>query len=280
MWNLFRNPLVSSVPLEGTDTVQGLRTIDRLRAAELLDTPAQRSNTKNTRSRRSAYKRYKGPFLEYLGVEDFKRDCKPWDAFAGMDSASEGRRFDVPASLDALAERVDENVVYYVGNYVRLSCLVLLLCTYLRPKSLFGIALMAYNAYNSYSAYNAYSGVSKQAEPARPNAVITIVTWLVMVYSKCIPIVLLAMTVSVAAIFFHAGLRRAPSETRRRTNASYSFRQVWKDQPRGEARRLFREGFDQCVNGLSWLALTARRWGTFYALSLVDRVQRLFSTIR
>ena len=60
MWNLFRNPMLARVGLEGTDTVQGLKTIDRLRAAQLLDHDAASSRTPKTKpaSGRS-YRRYK-----------------------------------------------------------------------------------------------------------------------------------------------------------------------------------------------------------------------------
>jgi len=52
--------MLASVGLEGTDTVQGLKTIDRLRAAQLLDNDAASSRTPKTKpaSRRS-YRRYK-----------------------------------------------------------------------------------------------------------------------------------------------------------------------------------------------------------------------------
>lgn len=112
-WNLARNPLVPSVPLEGSDTVQGLRTLERLRAAELLslDDPKKlkHSSIDTRRKRRSRYQRYKGPFIEYLGVEDFKRDGKSWQEFGGQNTGTRGitRCFDVAASLDLLAERVD-----------------------------------------------------------------------------------------------------------------------------------------------------------------------------
>lgn len=113
-WNLVRNPLVPSVPLEGSDTVQGLRTLERLRAAELLSSVHGRENSGSSaggkkRSRRSRYRRYKGPFIEYLGVEDLKGDGKPWKEFGGQQTGrgETSRCFDVSASLDLLAERVD-----------------------------------------------------------------------------------------------------------------------------------------------------------------------------
>jgi hypothetical protein len=116
-WNLSRNPLVPSVPLDGTDSVQGLRTLERLRAAELLDTLQNDSQCKSDKSarerqraaRRRRYQRYKGPFVEYSTLEDLKRDPQSWKDFSGYSSRDRGdeRHFDVPARLDLLAERID-----------------------------------------------------------------------------------------------------------------------------------------------------------------------------
>ena len=43
-WTLRRSPLAPSVPLEGSETVQGLRTLERLRSASLLQHPNDRNN--------------------------------------------------------------------------------------------------------------------------------------------------------------------------------------------------------------------------------------------
>jgi len=242
MWNLFRNPMLASVGLEGTDTVQGLKTIDRLRAAQLLDHGAPSSRTPKTKpaSRRS-YRRYKGPFIEFLGVDEFQRDPKAWADFFGTTptaAATAARTFDVPGSLDALFERFDENIVCFLANYLRVGAAILLLCTYLRPKAVFGIALMAYNVYTGYRALATPSAPQSRhartttTPPAPANPAIAILTWFVMVYSKCVPIVALALLLSAISISLHASLRRTVSETRCRTgakdNVSFSFRQVWK----------------------------------------------------
>lgn len=106
-----------SVPLDGTDSVQGLRTLERLRAADLLDTLQNKSKYKSDANigdrhrtaRRRRYQRYKGPFVEYSTLEDLKRDPRPWKDFSGHNASGRGddRYFDVPACLDLLAERID-----------------------------------------------------------------------------------------------------------------------------------------------------------------------------
>jgi len=117
-WHLDRSPLAPSVPLEGSDTVQGLQAIERLRAAELLEGRKQQNVGKSrssnieesrVRGRRAQYRRYKGPFLEYLSFDDLKRDPRRWSEFFGTDNPlSRGEsNISVPASLDLLAERID-----------------------------------------------------------------------------------------------------------------------------------------------------------------------------
>ena len=176
-WNLQRNPLVPSVPLEGTDTVRGLSTLERMRTADLIVSNHDDTPKKENVGVRRRYQRYKGPFIEYLGLEDVKRDAKSWREFGGQESSKVPRggvSFSIPASLDLLAERVDvrgprnvgtksmlhalltlisclqENIVYYFGNYLRLFLCILVLMTYLRPKSIVGIAVLGYNMYSNY----------------------------------------------------------------------------------------------------------------------------------
>lgn len=152
-WNLQRNPLVPSVPLEGSDTVQGLRTLERLRAAELLSVEGtyrnsrhDRDKIRSSRPRRSRYQRYKGPFIEFLGAEDLTREGKPWKEFGGqMTSKRNGTRFfDVPASLDLLSERIDvrtwlnESGCEYIPWYTHVHpCSVIIMDTYYAGK--FGV---------------------------------------------------------------------------------------------------------------------------------------------
>lgn len=96
---LRRNPLSLAVPLDGTEHEMGLRQLERY--------------SRRRPSVRKRYRRYKGPFIEYLTVEDLKRGVRDWREFlhsrnAKMDSYS------VPGSLDALMERLEENIVYYL----------------------------------------------------------------------------------------------------------------------------------------------------------------------
>ena len=264
--------MVPSVDLDGTDTVEGLKTLDRLRAARLLDLDAPPKNNKNSKksvSRRKAYKRYKGPFIECIGIDEFQRAPKPWSDFVGNSVAatSAAATFDVPASLDALFERVDENIVHYLANYLRVAAAILLLCTYLRPRAVLGIAFLVYNFYTTWCTLRI-----EVLPPSLPSPWIGI---LVMIYSKCAPIVGLAFLLSLLVISLHASFRRTASEMRRRPHgtsySSYSFRQVWKGHPR-EARRLPQEGWEAIARSASAGVRTSWKWAKFYTLSVFDRI--------
>lgn len=131
-WHLDRSPLAPSVPLEGSDTVQGLQAIERLQTVERLEGREHQgkgkygsecNETSMERGRRARYRRYKGPFLEYLSIDDLKRDPRRWSEFFGTDNAlSRGKcNISIPASLDLLAERIDVRVpannVYLFHGY-------------------------------------------------------------------------------------------------------------------------------------------------------------------
>ena len=121
-WRLARSPLAPSVPLDGTDTVQGLQTLERLRAARLLapnggaggaPTRGRQAAQAAPPSRRRRYQRYKGPYLEQLALDDLKKDPRPWSQFSGV-GAGDGApvalahgSYTVPASLDLLCERME-----------------------------------------------------------------------------------------------------------------------------------------------------------------------------
>ena len=307
-WNLQRNPLVPSVPLEGTDTVRGLSTLERMRTADLIVSNHKYTPKKENVGVRRRYQRYKGPFIEYLGLEDVKRDAKSWREFGGQESSKVprgGGSFSIPASLDLLAERVDvrgdqehvawvalltlisclqENIVYYFGNYMRLFLCILVLMTYLRPKSIVGIAVLGYNMYSNYErALQASGGMQREEEDrsadlgsSNKTILIAALTWVVMVYSKCMPILLLAMMVSLVAIIVHAAIRASASECRYRGKKviSYSFKDVWRGDG-GDSQRIYREIFLVCRQS----CMQGYRWALYYGLVWRDRLLQVCSRV-
>ena len=94
--------MAPGVPLEGSDTVEGLRTLERRHRVGAV--PPEGAAL----CRRAAYARYRGPYLEQLPVDEFKRDPRPWSLF--LRNGEQGRlanAYNVPPSLSALCERLE-----------------------------------------------------------------------------------------------------------------------------------------------------------------------------
>lgn len=105
---LRRSPLSLSVPLDGSDTVRGLRPLERQRLVADGERAAAGGGgggppAPAVPTGRRHYQRYKGPFIEQLSADDLKAPPKPWGAFAGEGTAS----YNVPASVPVLLERLE-----------------------------------------------------------------------------------------------------------------------------------------------------------------------------
>lgn len=97
--------------------VQGLRNLERMRLAELLQepTPATFASGRTANSSapsgggwRRRFQRYRGPFIEQLAVDDLKADPKPWAVFwRGSQAGGWADAYNLPASLDVLHERTE-----------------------------------------------------------------------------------------------------------------------------------------------------------------------------
>ena len=111
-----RSPMLLSVPIGGTDTVTGLRpmaygqdsgvTHDEVRIAKKIraSPPAQHA--------RSFYRRYKGPYLESLTRDSWKRPPKSWRHFFYGQSSE--FMYNIPENTEHLQERMEENLVTYL----------------------------------------------------------------------------------------------------------------------------------------------------------------------
>ncbi|KAL4419286.1 hypothetical protein ABPG77_008336 [Micractinium sp. CCAP 211/92] len=287
-WRLRRNPLAPGVPLEGTDTVEGLRTLERQRLAELLQQQAAGSNIGSggnavSGSRgsnggwRRAFTRYRGPFIEQLTLEDMKQAPKSWAVFwRGSERAgAAAEAYSLPASLAVLHERTEENFATFLPNYLRLAAAVMLATFYLRPKALLGAAAVALSMYRSVgallqrqrreqqaaavaAAMRAPNGTRAAARPpADPNeqgvnALVAVSTWVLVAYTRCMPMLLLGAWGALVAVLAHCALRRAPSEYRHkgRQLLGYTWQQVLGREPvpdGSDPRALFRELGAACI---------------------------------
>lgn len=127
-----------------------------------------------------------------------------------------------------------ENTATYLPNYWRLALAILFLTFYLRPAALLGTAAIALSMYHHYNRIKQQqqrererrgngtdSAAAAPEMPQDPNeqllsAAYTIGAWMLVVYTRCMPILMLAMVLATASVLLHAVARRAPSEYRHR----------------------------------------------------------------
>lgn len=169
--------------------------------------------------------------------------------------------------------------MYYAGNYMRVSLVILVLMTYLRPRSIVGIVVLAYTMYSNYSNMVAAAALGEsRREETNSNSnnrtlAMGLLTWVAMIYSKCMPIISLALLVSLGGVMLHASLRRAPSEMRYkgRRPISYSFESVVRGLPR-DSRRVYRELVSETGAYVLHLGVAGKRWLTYYVLYVKEYI--------
>lgn len=170
-----------------------------------------------------------------------------------------------------------ENFVTFLPNYLRLSLAVLLLTFYLRPRALLGAAAVGYSTYRALTrAYRQH--VQRQQQQQRQHqrqrqqqqrgqqeggavaavsvdsgsdqivsGLTTVATWVLVAYTRCMPILLLGSLLALLATLLHTALRQAPSEHRHsgRQPLGYGFGEVLRGTPAGggaaDPRNLFRQ---------------------------------------
>lgn len=89
----------------------------------------------------------------------------------------------------------------------------------------------------------AAAGAAGAGDPGEQvlSAALMLVTWVLVGYTRCLPILLLGAVAALAAVLVHCGLRRAPSEYRHRGRAPLGFT-LAQLLGRGARRRLWRGG--------------------------------------
>jgi hypothetical protein len=113
-----------------------------------------------------------------------------------------------------------------MANYLRVAASIVMLTFYLRPLALLGGAALAYSLYRHvYGAIEQQrrqqQQQAEQQQPDNPNEQILSVvsgigTWLLVAYTKCVPVVALGLFLSSIAVLVHASLRRGQTEHRLR----------------------------------------------------------------
>lgn len=182
-----------------------------------------------------------------------------------------------------------ENLMQYVANYVRIFIMVILLTMYLRPKAILGVAAIVFSAIHHLRRINRMQRVERAAERAvenghignNINSIMTLVVWVIVVYTKCTPILFLGFILASLTILTHAAVRQSPTEARYRGRVvlSYSFAQMLGRQsvPEGNDTWLvFKQLWRMWVLYMAALMVMARRWVVFYTLALWDVMRKPF----
>jgi hypothetical protein len=138
------------------------------------------------------------------------------------------------------------------------------------------------------------------------SAVLAIITWIAVAYTRCMPIIILGLSIGLVLCLFHASLRTSPSELRLRgsntataTNPitlhfqrfhrsvaaataaphSYSLGQVLGRQPSPpgcDPRLVFKQAYRTLIEFIISILRLGRRWLVYYLLSVWDTVRRPF----
>ncbi|KAL3140743.1 hypothetical protein ABBQ32_005298 [Trebouxia sp. C0010 RCD-2024] len=207
-----RSPMLLSVPIGGTETVTGLRpmaygqdsgvTHDEVRLATKVHSspPAQEP--------RSFYKHYKGPFLESLTKDAWQKPPKSWrHFFYGQTSELV---YNVPEDTKHLQERIEENLVTYLSNYIWLIATILLCFLVFNWAASFGVASVCVAIWLNVEfppppARAQHAVVEDQWAGVRAGA--TVVAWLLVLYTRCTTLLIKWAGVSLIAVLSHASLR-------------------------------------------------------------------------
>jgi len=173
---------------------------------------------------------------------------------------------------------------------------------YLRPKALLGAAAVAYTLYTTLSravaqqqqqqqqqqAGGAAAPAARRAPPAEDPAAqlmaaaMMVGTWILVAYTRCLPIMALSLALAAAAVLAHAATRRGVSEyrCRGRPTLGFSLWQVLGRQPAppgSDPRLLFKQLGRGAQQAVLQRARHLGRWAKFHLLGAWDVVRRPFS---
>lgn len=189
--------------------------------------------------------------------------------------------------------RLQENLVIFVCNYIRVALVILMMVTYLRPKAILGILALAYNAFQMLgpSARRKELGGNRSLQQNEElekldlghasynKSIMAILTWFLMIYSRCMPIIMLAILLSGVFVVMHASLIKSVSEhkARRKKVLSYQLMEVIRNSSKsGDPRSLFRELLAEALSIVFKTTTLARKWSLYSLLWTRDRVKACF----
>jgi PRA1 family protein len=225
-----------------------------------------------------------------------------------------------PATTSLLPQ---ENAAFYCTNYLRCLLFILMLTLYLRPIAVVGALVLAITiSFNLNTALElqqrrldaAAGAAAAAAAPTAPQsplgAVLAVAAWLAVMYTRCMPIIILGLSIGMLICLLHASLHTSPSELRlRRGNVnhaaatssnpithhfyrlnrfaaasaaaphSYTLGQVLGRQPSPpgcDPRLVFKQLHRTFIEFIIAMAVLGKRWLVYYVLIAWDTVRRPF----
>ncbi len=178
--------------------------------------------------------------------------------------------------------------MYYLPNYVRMALVVLFLMVYLRPKAILGVLAVLYNMYSAFQAQQRRNSriedkdqetrgkerLQRREQPSTAQVYLAVVTWILVTYSGCLPIMLLSLVLSLVFIALHASLRQSQSEGKYRGKSvvCFKFSDVLRRKRGGteDPWALFKDMYRVLI--LERLVYW-KKWGVYYALTLWDQMK-------
>ncbi len=115
-----RSPLLPTVPLDGTQTVTGLRELERQSRLQALQPPAPPQQAAASGASRRG--RYCGPHVWEQSLDALRAPPRDWERF--LHGGALRAAYNVPDSMAMLGERLDENTATYAVccRSVSISC--------------------------------------------------------------------------------------------------------------------------------------------------------------
>ena len=191
--------------------------------------------------------------------------------------------------------------MHYAANYVWMLFAILLLTMYIRPRAILGAAALVFSIIHHMRRFNRMQRVASNARGREEelavnnggisvthnspliNPILTLVVWVIVVYTKCAPIIFLGSTLALITILLHAAVRQSPTEARYRargrTVLSYSFAQFFRHQhvPDGiDTWLVFKQLWHVWVSYITALILSGRRWAMYHFLAAWDAMRKPF----
>lgn len=152
------------------------------------------------------------------------RPAEPWDRFCGWHGrgwtpgeAARGLRglgstYGVPRTGAFARDRLEENVVYYWGNYSRVMAAIAAATACRKPLSLLG-ALGMLVIWDQMKRFSARTSLDKEGTVYQGvQVLVSILAWAILVVSNLITAVALAVLGVLAVVGLHGVLRLAPGE--------------------------------------------------------------------